>query len=139
MTEVHAPQQTAEEASRIIAADIRAYPKDGPNKREEHLRLYSALLSREVIEAAWAHRYAEIAKPAPFRRRWPPPRQSSFLPTPQPVAETAPKHITSPMGEVVPLISKGTMARLSDIAAASEKAGVEYRHLDGAEPRVSGS
>jgi len=45
MTELRAPQPSAEQASRIIAADIRAYPKDGPNKREEHLRLYSALLS----------------------------------------------------------------------------------------------
>jgi hypothetical protein len=80
MSEVNAPQLTAEEASRIIAADIRGYPKDGPDKREEHLHLFGALLSREVIEAAWAHRYAEIAKPAPFRRRWPPPRQSSFCP-----------------------------------------------------------
>ena len=91
MTELRAPQPSAEQASRIIAADIRAYPKDGPNKREEHLRLYSALLSREVIEAAWAQRYAEIAKPAPFRRRWPPPQSSFSLPALQPTAEEKPK------------------------------------------------
>jgi putative DNA primase/helicase len=80
---------TAEEASRIIAADIKAWPKDGPNKREEHLRLFSGLLSREVIEAAWAQRYAEIARAQ--GRRWPPPRPSSFLPAPQPTADEKPK------------------------------------------------
>jgi hypothetical protein len=133
MTEVHAPQLTAEEASRIIAADIRAYPKDGPDKREEHLRLYSTLLSREAIEAAWAHRYAETAKPAPFRRRWPPPQQSSFLPAPQPVADAQPNNTSPPKGEVVPLISKGTMARLSAIADQ----GVEYNEAD-AEPEQLG-
>ena len=53
MTEHLAPHPTAEQASRIIAAEIKAYPP-GPDKREEHLRLYSALLSREGIEAACA-------------------------------------------------------------------------------------
>ena len=60
MSELHATQVTAEEASRRIAADIRAYPP-GPDKREEHLRLYSGVLSRDDIEGAWADRYAEIA------------------------------------------------------------------------------
>jgi hypothetical protein len=46
---VHAPQLTAEQASRIIAADIRAYPQR-VDKREEHLRLFDGLLSREDIE-----------------------------------------------------------------------------------------
>src|SRR5262249_27314623 len=49
MTELRASQLTAEQASRIIVADIRAYPKDGPDKREEHLQLFGALLSREVV------------------------------------------------------------------------------------------
>ena len=62
MTELRSPQLTAEEASRRIAADIRAYPQSGPDKREEHLRLFGALLSREDIEGAWADRYAEIAR-----------------------------------------------------------------------------
>jgi hypothetical protein len=60
MTEHIALELTAEEASRRIAADIRAYPEQ-PDKREEHLRLFGALLSREDIEGAWADRYAEIA------------------------------------------------------------------------------
>jgi hypothetical protein len=39
----------------------RVYPQSGPDKREEHLRLFSALLSHDDIEGAWADRYAEIA------------------------------------------------------------------------------
>src|SRR5262249_46299397 len=61
MSEHIALELTAEQASRIIAADIRAYPKDSPDKREEHLRLFGALLSHEDIDGAWADRYAEIA------------------------------------------------------------------------------
>src|SRR5215472_17375321 len=61
MSEHIALELTAEQASRIIAADIRAYPQNGPNKREEHLRLFDGLLSRKDIEGAWADRYAEIA------------------------------------------------------------------------------
>ena len=60
MTEHIALELTAEETSRRIAADIRAYPQQ-PDKREEHLRLFGALLSREDIEGAWADRYTEIA------------------------------------------------------------------------------
>ena len=74
MTEL-SPQLTAEQASRIIAADIKAYPQGG-DKREEHLRLFGALLSREVIDGAWAARYAEVerqakakATPQVFERR----------------------------------------------------------------------
>jgi hypothetical protein len=84
MSELHATQVTAEEASRRIAADIRAYPLNGPDKREEHLRLFGALLSREDIEGAWADRYAEIAKakksekPALTYRRIVPTNASSF-------------------------------------------------------------
>jgi hypothetical protein len=62
MTEHIALELTAEQASWIIAADIRAYPQSGPDKREEHLRDFGALLSREDIEGAWADRYAEIAR-----------------------------------------------------------------------------
>jgi hypothetical protein len=61
MTEHIALELTAEEASRRIAADIRAYPQNGPDKREEHLRLFGVLLSRDDIEGAWAIRYTEIA------------------------------------------------------------------------------
>jgi len=61
MSEQLSRQITAEEASRRIAADIRAYPQSA-DKREEHLRLFGALLSREDIEGAWADRYAEIAR-----------------------------------------------------------------------------
>ena len=60
MTELRSPQLTAEEASRQIAADIRAYPQQ-PDKREEHFRLFDGLLSHDDIEGAWADRYAEIA------------------------------------------------------------------------------
>src|SRR5262249_38288258 len=70
MTELRAPHLTSDQASPTIAADIRAFPKDGPDKREEHLRLYGdGLISREVIEAAWADRYPEIARAQP-----PPPK-----------------------------------------------------------------
>jgi hypothetical protein len=61
MSEQLSPQLTAEQASRVIAADIRAYPQSGPDKLGEHLRLFGALLSHEDIEGAWADRYAEIA------------------------------------------------------------------------------
>src|SRR5215472_6005292 len=61
MTELHAPQLTAEQASRRIAADIRAYPDNGPDKREEHIREFGGLIAVEDIEGAWADRYAEIA------------------------------------------------------------------------------
>lgn len=60
MTEL-SPQLTAEQASRRIATDIRAYPHNGPDKREEHLRLFGGLLSHGDIEGAWADRYAAIA------------------------------------------------------------------------------
>jgi hypothetical protein len=52
-----------------------------------------------------------------------------FLPTPQPVAEPEPTNTSPPKGEVVPLISKGTITRLSAIADQ----GVEYNEAD-AEP-----
>jgi hypothetical protein len=120
MTEHLAPHPTAEQASRIIAADIKAYPHNGPDKREEDIRLYSELLSREVIEAAWAQRYAEIAKPAPFRRRWPP-QTSFFVPPPQPEAELEAKD-TEKIAVKEAVISKGIMARLGAIADQ----GVEY-------------
>jgi len=72
MTELLATLPTAEQASRIIAADIKAYPQGG-DKREEHLRLFGAVLSREVIKGAWAARYAELRKdaaaPQKFERR----------------------------------------------------------------------
>jgi hypothetical protein len=61
MTEQLSPQLTAEEASRRIAADIRAYPHKGPDKREEHHRLFDELLSHDDIDGAWADRYTEIA------------------------------------------------------------------------------
>jgi hypothetical protein len=63
MSEQRASQPTAEQASRIIAADIKAYPQ-GMDKREEHLRLFGALLPRDEIEALWAERYAEVTKQA---------------------------------------------------------------------------
>jgi len=62
MTEPQVAQRTADEAIRQIAADIRAHPP-GPDKREEHIRLYGELLPSEEIEALWAERYAELAKP----------------------------------------------------------------------------
>src|SRR5215472_5326701 len=61
MTELHAPQLTAEQASRRIAADIRAYPDNGPDKREQHIREFGGLIAVDDIEGAWADRYAEIA------------------------------------------------------------------------------
>ena len=63
MTELRAPQLTADEAIRRIAADIKAYPQGG-DKREEHLRLYSTLVPPEEIEALWAERYAEVERQA---------------------------------------------------------------------------
>jgi hypothetical protein len=92
MSEQLSSQLTAEQASRRIAADIRAYPQSA-DKREEHLRLFGALLSREDIEGAWADHYAEIAKakksdkPALSYRRIVPTSASSFLPATQPAAE----------------------------------------------------
>jgi hypothetical protein len=62
MSEHIALELTAEQASRIIAADIRAYPKDSPDKLEEHLRRYNGLLSGEAIKASWKARYAELRK-----------------------------------------------------------------------------
>jgi hypothetical protein len=61
MSELHATQPTAEEASRQIAADIRAYPQNGPDKREGHLRLFGGVVAPVEINALWADRYAEIA------------------------------------------------------------------------------
>jgi len=61
MTEHLARELTAEEASRRIAVDIRAYPDNGPDKREEHIREFGGLIAVEDIEGAWADRYAEIA------------------------------------------------------------------------------
>ena len=110
MSELHATQPTAEQASRVIAADIRAYPQNGPDKREEHLRLYGGVLAREDIEGAWADRYAEIALagrdklanlsmrlnglrpkvgPAPMRRFSGP--VLFLVPTTQPAADEKPK------------------------------------------------
>src|SRR5215471_9465830 len=61
MTEQLSLQLSAEEASRRIVADVRAYPYKGPDKRKEHLRLFGELIAREEIEALWADRYTEIA------------------------------------------------------------------------------
>jgi hypothetical protein len=60
MTEQLKTKLTAEEASRIIAADLKAYPKDGPDKLGEHLRLFSEVLPRGEIEALWEERYTEL-------------------------------------------------------------------------------
>ena len=119
MTEL-SPQLTAEQASRIIAADIKAYPQGG-DKREEHLRLFGALLSREVIDGAWAARYAEVerqakakATPQVFERRefsdeqikhWQAERASFFGSWAQPKAapeleNTSPKRKASVAGVV---------------------------------------
>ena len=110
MTELLATLPTAEQASRIIAADIKVYPQGG-DKREEHLRLFGAVLSREVIEGAWAARYAEVerqAKAAPqkFERRefsdkqiarWQAERAGSFFgPKPQPKADPKPEDTPEP-------------------------------------------
>ena len=88
MTELHAPNLTADEAIQRIAADIRAHPP-GQNKREEHIRLYGDLVAPDEINALWAERYAEIARAQ--GRRWPPQRQSLILPAPQLRAEEKPK------------------------------------------------
>src|SRR5262245_60956823 len=60
MTEQLSRELTAEQASRRIAADIRAYPP-GPDKREQHIREFGGLIAVDDIEGAWADRYAEIA------------------------------------------------------------------------------
>jgi hypothetical protein len=118
MSEQLSPQPTAEQASRIIAADIRAHPPE-PHKREEHVRLYGHLIPPEAIEASWEERYAELRKkPASGfvpRIGNPKTKASFFVPAPQPVAEPDAK-------DTEPLISKGIMARLSAIADQ----GVEY-------------
>jgi hypothetical protein len=104
MTEHLSPKLIAEEeASRIIVAEIRAYPQGG-DKREEHLRLFGELLPREEIEALWAERYAEIARIEEAKpkivayRRFAKKEQSSAnaaqsfsVPAPQPAADEAPK------------------------------------------------
>jgi P4 family phage/plasmid primase-like protien len=102
MTEPHHQVITREEASRQIAADIRAYPQDGPDLREEHVRLFGALIPPQAILASWADRYAELAKPKPMvwhngRRydadAWEKMAANnaacSFLPSPQPTADEA--------------------------------------------------
>src|SRR6516164_7844847 len=61
MTEPQVAQVSREEASRIVVAEIKAYPQGG-DKREEHLRLYGELLPPEEINALWEYRYAEIAE-----------------------------------------------------------------------------
>jgi len=72
MTELHAPQLTAEQAIRIIIADIRAYPQNGPDKREKHIGDFGGLVAIEEINVLWAERYAELRKAKPnvvgFRR-----------------------------------------------------------------------
>jgi hypothetical protein len=60
MTEPH-PRLTAEQAIRVIIAEIKAYPQSGPDKEEEHIRLYGGLVAVEEIKALWVDRYAEIA------------------------------------------------------------------------------
>ena len=103
MTELLATLPTAEQASRIIAADIKAYPQGG-DKREEHLRLFGAVLSREVIKGAWAARYAELRKdaaaPQKFERRefsdkqiarWQAEQASFFSSAAQPAAAPEPE------------------------------------------------
>jgi hypothetical protein len=84
-----------EEASRIVVAEIKAYPQGG-DKREEHLRLFGELLPRTEIEALWAERYAEIAriekaaKPATVFRRYTSTNAhapSFILPATQPAAD----------------------------------------------------
>jgi len=113
MSEQRATQPTAEQASRIIVADIKAYPQGG-DKLEEHLRLFGVLLPRDEIEALWAERYAEVerqAKAAPkFERReftqeqidrWQAERGGSFFgPRPQP--EAAPEPEDTPEEEAEP-------------------------------------
>src|SRR6516225_4823533 len=108
MTELLATLPTAEQASRIIAADIKAYPQGG-DKREEHLRLFGAVLSREVIKSAWAARYAEprknAAAPQKFERRefsdkqiarWQAERASFFSSAAQPAAAPEPEDTPEP-------------------------------------------
>ena len=108
MTELLATLPTAEQASRIIAADIKAYPQGG-DKREEHLRLFGAVLSREVIKGAWAARYAELRKdaaaPQKFERRefsdrqiarWQAERASFFSSAAQPAAAPEPEDTPEP-------------------------------------------
>src|SRR6516165_9455685 len=108
MTELLATLPTAEQASRIIAADIKAYPQGG-DKREQHLRLFGAVLSREVIKGAWAARYAELRKdaaaPQKFERRefsdrqiarWQAERASFFSSAAQPAAAPEPEDTPEP-------------------------------------------
>ena len=108
MTELLATLPTAEQASRIIAADIKAYPQGG-DKREQHLRLFGAVLSREVIKGAWAARYAELRKdaaaPRKFERRefsdrqiarWQAERASFFSSAAQPAAAPEPEDTPEP-------------------------------------------
>jgi hypothetical protein len=102
MTEQCAHQLTAEEASRRIIADIKAYPHGGPDKREEHIRLFGELVAIEEINALWADRYTELRKEAApkFERRefsdeqikrWQKERGSFFGPKPQPKADSEPE------------------------------------------------
>jgi hypothetical protein len=62
MTDQAEPKLTAEEASRIIIADIHAYPKDGVDKLYNHLRRFGRLVSADEIEALWEERYAELRR-----------------------------------------------------------------------------
>ena len=62
MIEKLAPKLSAEEASRIIIADIRAYPHNGPDKCAEHIRDYGDLVAPEEIKALWAER-KKLAQP----------------------------------------------------------------------------
>src|SRR5262249_10419659 len=104
MTEHLALRLTAEQAIRIIISEIRAYPQNGPDKREEHIRLFGGLVAIEEINALWAERYAELrrieeAKPKVVGfRRFAKKEQSSAnsaasfsVPASQPPADAQPK------------------------------------------------
>jgi putative DNA primase/helicase len=110
MTEQLKSKLTAEEASRIIAADLQAYPQNGVDKLEEHLRLFGEVLPRAEIIALWK----EVRRPKPqnggpqngWRRNLPAPKKKAWVvetvfsvPAVQPKEESKPQYTPPPEPE----------------------------------------
>jgi hypothetical protein len=72
MTENLAPKLSREERGRIIVAEIKAFPSNGPDKCADHIRDHGHVIAPERIRTLWAERHAEIErgkkKVVPIRR-----------------------------------------------------------------------